>query len=60
LALPGNVAGQEALCLEDCIAYALTNHPEVHVAQLTMRDADARIKENRADAYPKFNLGAFC
>jgi len=54
-----HVAGQDALSLEDCIAYALTNHPDVHVAQLTMRDADARIKENRADAYPKFNLGAF-
>jgi outer membrane protein TolC len=54
-----HVAGQEAMSLEDCIAYALANHPDVHVAQLTMRDADARIKENRADAYPKFNLGAF-
>lgn len=49
-------SAQESMSLEDCIAYALANHPDVHIAQLTMKDANARIKENRADAYPKFNL----
>jgi hypothetical protein len=53
------LTGQESMSLQDCIAYALTNHPDVHIAQLTMKDANARIKENRSDAYPKFNLGAF-
>ena len=53
------LTAQESMSLADCIAYALTNHPEVHLAQLTMKDANARIKENRSDAYPKFNLGAF-
>jgi len=52
-------SAQEAMSLEDCVAYALTNHPDVHIAQLTMRDADARIKENRSDAYPHFNVGAY-
>lgn len=56
-ALP--TSAQESMSLEDCIAYALTNHPDVHLAQLTMKDANARIKENRSDAYPHFNLGAF-
>src|SRR6187431_1346679 len=47
---------QEAMSLDDCIQYALTNHQEVHLAQLSMRDADWQIKENRAAAYPHFNL----
>jgi outer membrane protein len=49
-------SAQEAMSLSDCIAYALSNHPDVHLAQLTMKDADWQIKENRSDAYPKFNL----
>jgi outer membrane protein TolC len=48
---------QEAMSLADCIEYALVNHQEVHLAQLSMRDADWQIKENRAAAYPHFSLG---
>ncbi len=50
-------SAQEPMSLSDCIEYALANHPDVHLAQLTMKDADWQIKENRADAYPHFNLG---
>jgi len=50
-------SAQEAMSLADCIEYALTNHPDVHLAQLSMKDADWQIKENRSDAYPKFSLG---
>jgi outer membrane protein TolC len=47
---------QEAMSLDECIQYALANHQEVHLAQVSMRDADWQIKENRAAAYPHFNL----
>ena len=48
---------QENLSLANCIEYALANHPEVRVAQLSMKDADWQIRENRSIAYPQLTLG---
>ncbi|HJW30710.1 MAG TPA: TolC family protein [Saprospiraceae bacterium] len=48
---------QDAMSLADCIDYAMTNHTDIRVAQLTIKDADWQIKENRAAAYPHFDLG---
>lgn len=48
---------QEKLSLEDCIAYALSNHPEMKVALLNEQDARWQIKENAAIAFPQISLG---
>jgi len=54
-ALP--VSAQNSMTLEDCIAYALENHPEMKLAKLEIRDADWQIKENTAVALPQFTAG---
>src|SRR5688572_4831973 len=51
------VKGQGTTSLSDAIDYALTNHPEVRVAQLNVRDAEWRIKENKATGLPQVTLG---
>ncbi|MEO5906004.1 MAG: TolC family protein, partial [Saprospiraceae bacterium] len=51
------VKGQGTTSLSDAIDYALTNHPEVRIAQLNVRDAEWRIKENKATGLPQVSLG---
>jgi outer membrane protein TolC len=48
---------QETMTLSDCIEYALTNHADIRIAELSMKDAEWQIKENRAVAYPQIGLG---
>ncbi len=58
LALFGfSVRAQEPMRLSDCIDYALSNHSEIRVAQLSIKDADWQIRENKAIAFPQINLG---
>lgn len=44
---------QNAMTLEDCVNYALTNNPQVKVAQLQLTDAEWRIKENKSTGLPQ-------
>ncbi len=46
---------QQAMSLDDCIQFALTNAPDVKVAQLQVTDAEWRIKENTSTALPQFS-----
>lgn len=48
---------QKNMSLSDCVAYALANHSDVRIAELSMKDAEWQIKENRAVAYPQIGLG---
>ena len=51
------LAAQQGMSLSEAIDYALANHVDVRVAQLSIKDADWQIKENRATAYPHLSLG---
>lgn len=58
LAAPwATLQAQQAMSLNDCVQYALTNHPSVKVAQLQVLDADWRIKENTATGLPQVSVG---
>lgn len=46
-----------AMSLSDCISYALENHPNIKVANLQVKDAYWRIKENKATALPQLTGG---
>jgi outer membrane protein TolC len=48
---------QKTFSLAEAIDYALANHPDVRVANLNLKDAEWRIKENRATALPQLSLG---
>lgn len=48
---------QENMTLANCIDYALANHADIRIAELSMKDAEWQIKENRAVAYPQIRLG---
>ncbi len=48
---------QKNMSLADCVAYALANHSDVRIAELSMKDAEWQIKENRSVAYPQLGLG---
>lgn len=48
----GSLAAQ-AMSLDDCINYALTNNPQIKVAQLQMADAEWQIKENKSTGLPQ-------
>jgi outer membrane protein TolC len=50
--------GGQAMSLNDCIQYALDNHPDIKAAQLQLKDADWRIKENFATGLPQISAGA--
>ena len=50
-------SAQRTMSLEDCVAFALTNHPQIKLAQLEIRDADWQIKENTAVALPQLTAG---
>jgi len=45
------------MSLADCIDYALNNHSDIRIAELSMKDAEWQIKENRSVAYPQIGLG---
>ncbi len=54
----GAATGQNAaMSLNDCIDYALTNHPDIRVAELQVKDADWQIKENKGSGLPQFKAG---
>jgi|GEM_PF-136604 len=46
-----------AMSLNDCIQFALENHPDIKSAQLQMKDADWRVKENFAAGLPQISAG---
>ncbi len=48
--------GQGEMSLADCVAYALKNHAQIRIAELDISDAEWRIKENKAVAYPNIKL----
>lgn len=45
------------MSLVDCIDYALTNHPDIKVAELQLKDADWQIKESKSIGLPNINAG---
>lgn len=57
LGLPAWGIAQGPMTLQQCVDYALVNHPDIKLAQLSVLDADRQIKESSAIAYPQANLG---
>ena len=56
--ISGLLPGQSTkMSLTDCVDYALTNHPDMKVAELQVKDADWQIKENKAIGMPQFTGG---
>lgn len=53
--LPVRGHAQQPMSLNDAVQYALTNAPEIKVAQLQVVDADWQIKENTASALPQLS-----
>lgn len=51
------VNAQQSMSLDDCIAYGLSNHPDVKLAQLQITEADWQIKENTATGLPQISAG---
>jgi outer membrane protein TolC len=51
------MTAQEGMRLSDCLEYALQHHPQVRVAQLQLKDADWRIRENKSAGLPQVTLG---
>lgn len=49
--------GQASLRLNDCIQYALDNHPQLKTARLQIADAEWQIKENTGMGLPQIGLG---
>lgn len=52
-----SLSAQKTMSLSDAIEYAMTNHPDVRIAKLNVKDAEWRIKENKATALPQLSLG---
>ena len=50
--------GGQAMSLNDCIQFALENHPDIKTAQLQVKDADWRVKENLSTGLPQISAGA--
>ncbi|MBK6993867.1 MAG: TolC family protein [Saprospiraceae bacterium] len=50
--------GGQAMSLTDCIQFALENHPDIKTAQLQVKDADWRVKENLSTGLPQISAGA--
>lgn len=48
----------QAMSLNDCIQFALQNHPDIKTAQLQIKDADWQVKENLGTGLPQFSAGA--
>ncbi len=47
----------QTMSLNDCIQFGLQNHPDIKTAQLQIRDADWRVKENFATGLPQISAG---
>ncbi len=43
--------------LNECIQYALDNHPQVKIARLQIMDADWQIRENTGTGLPQLSIG---
>lgn len=54
----GQAQAQKPLSLEDCVNYALSNNPQIRIAQLQIADADWRVKENLYSGFPQLSAGA--
>jgi len=52
------LSSQQAMSLTQAIDYALANHPDVRIANLNVKDAEWRVKENKSIALPHLSLGA--
>lgn len=50
-------AQKTAMSLADCIDYALTNHPDIKVAELQVKDAEWQITENKNTGLPQLSGG---
>lgn len=50
--------GSQAMSLNDCVQYALENHPDIKASQLQIKDADWRVKENLSTGLPQISAGA--
>ena len=57
LVLPAALRAQQTMSLEDCIAYAQTNNPQIKAAQLAITDAEWRIKESKYGGFPQLTAG---
>jgi len=53
----GNASGQTPMSLADATLYALSNHPNIRLAQLQITDADWRIKESTSTGLPQLTSG---
>ncbi len=47
-----------SMSLSDCIQFAFENHPDIKTAQLQIKDADWRVKENFSTGLPQVSAGA--
>jgi len=52
-----NAQSSQTMSLNDCIQFGLQNHPDIKTAQLQIRDADWRVKENFATGLPQISAG---
>lgn len=52
-----NAQTSTTMSLSDCIQFAIENHPDVKTAQLQIKDADWRVKENLATGLPQISAG---
>lgn len=52
-----NAQGTQAMSLNDCIQFALENHPDVKASMLQIKDANWRVKENLATGLPQLSAG---
>lgn len=50
-------AQRREMGLEDCVNYALSNHPDVKVAELLVKDADWQVKESKSIGMPQLSGG---
>ena len=57
LGAAGTAAGQTVLSLSDALQYAYQNNPNVRIAELQIRDAEWRIRENKASGLPQVTAG---
>lgn len=51
------IRSQNTMSLSEAIDYALANHPEIRLANLNVKDAEWRMKENKATGLPNLSLG---
>lgn len=57
LAFVATLSAQKVMSLSDAVEYALTNHPEVRIADLNIKDAEWQIRENEAIGFPHLSIG---